>query len=326
MQNIKELNEKFSKVKVLIIGDVMLDRYWWGSVSRISPEAPVPVVKLDKTSVAAGGAANVAANVVGLGAETFLVGIVGDDAEAEVLKKILDESKISPKYLIPLKNHQTTVKTRIVAHSQHVVRLDQENTNPINEANTEKVYKLIEKLVEKADVVIISDYAKGMLSENLLSRLITKLNYNKKKILVDPKGKDYTKYKGVTILTPNKKEAVEAGKLEDNEKDLIKKAGTFLLKSISTEAILITQGEKGMTLFQSNGQDFNFDALARKVYDVTGAGDTVIATLAVAIGAGLNYFEAAKLANIAAGLVVEQIGTTTINTEMLANALTENNS
>jgi rfaE bifunctional protein kinase chain/domain len=321
--NITELSEKFSKVKVLIVGDVMLDRYWWGSVSRISPEAPVPVVKLDKTSVAAGGAANVAANVVGLGAETFLVGVVGDDSEAEVLKSILEDSKISSKYLISIKNHQTTVKTRIVAHSQHVVRLDQENTHPINESDESRIYKVIENLIAKADVVIISDYAKGLLSDILLSRLITICRENDKKILVDPKGKDYTKYRDANLLTPNRKEAVEACNLEESEKDLIEKAGTMLLDKISTEAILITQGEKGMTLFQKEGESHNYNALARKVYDVTGAGDTVIATLAVAIGAGLDYFEAANLANIAAGLVVEQIGTTSITNVMLANAISE---
>jgi rfaE bifunctional protein kinase chain/domain len=321
--NIKELSEKFSKVKVLIVGDVMLDRYWWGSVSRISPEAPVPVVKLDKTSVAAGGAANVAANVVGLGAETFLVGIVGDDSEAEVLKNILAKSNISSKHLISLKNHQTTVKTRIVAHSQHVVRLDQENTHPINESDESRIYKVTENLIANADVVIISDYAKGLLSDILLSRLITMCRENDKKILVDPKGKDYTKYRDANLLTPNRKEAVEACNLEENEKDLIEKAGTMLLDKISTEAILITQGEKGMTLFQKEGKSHNYNALARKVYDVTGAGDTVIATLAVAIGAGLDYFEAANLANVAAGLVVEQIGTTSITNVMLANAISE---
>ncbi len=323
MQNIKELIEGFSKVKVLIVGDVMLDRYWWGSVSRISPEAPVPVVKLERTSVAAGGAANVAANVVGLGAETFLIGIVGNDAEATILAEILNNSNISAQYLISLENRQTSVKTRIIAHSQQVVRLDQENTTPITEIEAENIFEKIEQTFEEADIVIISDYAKGLLVENLLSRLITKCNSRKKKILVDPKGKDYTKYKGATLLTPNQKEATEACGLEEGELNVVEKAGKTLQKNISTESVLITQGEKGMTLFQNDGETYRFDALARKVYDVTGAGDTVIAALAVAIGAGLNFFEAAKLANIAAGLVVEQIGTTAITKEMLEIGLAE---
>jgi len=301
----------------------MLDRYWWGSVSRISPEAPVPVVRLERTSVAAGGAANVAANVVGLGAETFLVGIVGDDSEAKTLAEILETSKISPDYLISLNNRQTSVKTRIIAHSQQVVRLDQENTTAISELEAENILEKIEKVFKESDIVIISDYAKGFLVENLLSRLITKCHTEKKKILVDPKGKDYTKYKGATLLTPNQKEATDACGLEESEKNGVEIAGKTLLENISTESVLITQGEKGMTLFQNDGEIQRFDALARKVYDVTGAGDTVIAVLAVAIGAGLDFFEASRLANIAAGLVVEQIGTTAINREMLVNALTE---
>ena len=321
MQNNKELIEKFSKVKVLIVGDVMLDRYWWGSVNRISPEAPVPIVKLEKTSAAAGGAANVAANVVGLGAETILVGLIGNDGEAQNLADILKNSGISPDYLVKIENRQTSVKTRIIAHSQQVVRVDDENNSPISKAESDKVFSNIENLFERADIVIISDYAKGLLTENLLARLITKCASENKKILVDPKGKDYSKYKGATLLTPNQKEATEACGFEDFEENLVEKAGKTLLERISTDSILITQGEKGMTLFQSGGEIYRFDALARNVYDVTGAGDTVIATLAVAIGAGLNFFEAARIANIAAGLVVEQVGTTAISVETLAEVL-----
>jgi rfaE bifunctional protein kinase chain/domain len=323
LQNIKELIERFSKVKVLIVGDVMLDRYCWGSVSRISPEAPVPIVRLEKTTVAAGGAANVAANVVGLGAETFMVGVVGDDSEAKILAEILEKMNISADYLFSIRNRQTSVKTRIIAHSQQVVRLDAENTAPISENEVEKIFENIERVFEESDIVIVSDYAKGFLVETLLSRLIMKCNQEKKKILVDPKGKDYSRYKGATLLTPNQKEATDACGLEEHDESAVEKAGKALLETISTESILITQGAKGMTLFQTDGTAHGFDALARKVYDVTGAGDTVIATLAVAIGAGMNLFEAARLANIAAGLVVEQIGTTAITREMLENALAE---
>lgn len=323
MQKINELIEKFSKVKVLIVGDVMLDRYWWGTVSRISPEAPVPVVKLDRTSAAAGGAANVAANVTGLGAEPLLFGLVGKDAEAEILAGILENSKIAAEYLMPLEDRHTSVKTRIIAHSQQVVRVDQEHIQPLDEAAARTIFERIEKSLPEADVVIISDYAKGLLVENLLSRLITTCKQNGKKILVDPKGKDYAKYKGATLLTPNQKEAFEASGLEEIDHHLIDRAGKILLETVEAESVLITQGEKGMTLFQNDGQTHRFEALARNVYDVTGAGDTVIATLAVAIGAGLNFFEAARIANISAGLVVEQVGTTAITAEMLAHALEE---
>lgn len=299
----------------------MLDRYWWGSVSRISPEAPVPVVRLDRSSEAAGGAANVAANVIGLGAEPCLVGIVGRDAEADALSKILNETGISPESLICLDDHQTTVKTRIIAHSQQVVRLDQENTQPISQKQANRIFFEIEKKVEQADVIIISDYAKGFLTDNLLTRLITYSISVNKKILVDPKGKDYSKYQGATLLTPNQKEAADACGLEENEALIVEKAGKQLLHEIAGEAVLITQGDKGMTLFEKNGETNRFDSLARKVYDVTGAGDTVIATLAAAVGAGLNYVDAAKIANIAAGLVVEQIGTTAISKELFEKSL-----
>ena len=304
----------------------MLDRYWWGSVNRISPEAPVPIVKLEKTSTAAGGAANVAANVVGLGAEAILVGLIGNDLEAVNLSNILKESEISPDYLISLDNRETTVKTRIIAHSQQVVRVDSENNSPIQPSDEEYAFNKIQELLNCADIVIISDYAKGFLTENLLSRLITQCSTENKKILVDPKGKDYLKYKGATLLTPNQKEASDASGFEDFEANLVEKAGQMLLKEICTDSVLITQGEKGMTLFENDGEIYRFDALARKVYDVTGAGDTVIATLAVAIGAGMNFFEAARIANIAAGLVVEQIGTTAITSEMLEVALADHNS
>jgi len=316
-----KITENFSKVKVLIVGDIMLDRYWWGNVSRISPEAPVPVVTLDKTSLLAGGAANVAANVAGLGAKPYLVGIIGEDAEAEMLSEVLLEANISTSFLIPLKNYQTTVKTRIVAHNQHVVRIDQENTRDLSREEEQVIFKKIETVIDEIDIFIISDYAKGLISENLVKRLITKTVSKQKKILVDPKGKNYSKYKGATLLTPNQREAVQATNLEEHEKDSVEKAGNILLESLLVEALLITRGEKGMMLFQKNKEIEHLRALARKVYDVTGAGDTVIASLAVMLASGANFREAANIANISAGLVVEQIGTTAISLETLRNVL-----
>lgn len=309
--------EGFSKVKVLVFGDIMLDRYWWGSVSRISPEAPVPVVKLDRTTLIAGGAANVAANIAGLGAKPFLVGVIGKDDEGKSFPKVLEESGISADYLVEIENRPTTVKTRVVAHSQQIVRLDNETTEELTSEQENIVWKKIEEILDEIDIVVLSDYAKGTLTENLISRLITKAKDKDKKILVDPKGKNYLKYKGATLLTPNKKEAAEACKLEENGKNLVENAGKQLIAEIETESILVTQGEEGMTLFEKNKTPLNLKALARDVYDVTGAGDTVIATLAVAIGAGETTARAAELANIAAGLVVEQIGTTSIKFDLL---------
>ncbi len=313
--------ENFSKVKVLVVGDVMLDRYWWGSVNRISPEAPVPVVHLRETSLVAGGAANVAVNIAGLTAEPFLVGMIGDDIESELLPALLKESKISADYLIKLPNRQTTVKTRVVAHSQQVVRIDQESKINLTASEEEDIWAKISGLIKIVDLVIVSDYNKGFIKESLLKRLITTAAENNKFVLVDPKGKNYNKYYGATILTPNLKEIAEACGMDETEPNIIEQAGKKLLSNLNLEALLITQGEEGMTLLEKYKKPIHLTAKARKVYDVTGAGDTVIATLAVAIGAGLSLAESSNAANIAAGIVVEQVGTSAINFDDLMNSI-----
>jgi rfaE bifunctional protein kinase chain/domain len=307
--------EKFSDVKVLIVGDVMLDRYCWGNASRISPEAPVPVVNLVKKEVTLGGAANVAANVVGLNAQALLVGVVGNDEDAKEFPRIMKDCGISSDYLIQIENRHTTVKTRIVANNQHVVRLDQETTNTLSLAEENLVISKIEAAFNLADIVIISDYAKGLLTEKIIAYLIKIATDQNKMVLVDPKGSDYSKYRGATILTPNKREAYLATNCTNLEL-----SGKTLINQLSLVALLITEGEDGMTLFESDKQ-FKLNALARKVFDVTGAGDTVIATLAVALASGNNFLESAKLANIAAGIVVESVGTTSVNYNVLKNAI-----
>jgi D-beta-D-heptose 7-phosphate kinase/D-beta-D-heptose 1-phosphate adenosyltransferase len=305
--------ENFSKVKVLVVGDIMLDQYWWGSVNRISPEAPVPVVHLKQTSLVAGGAANVAVNIGGLKAKPFLVGIIGDDKEAELFPFLLNNSEISADYLIKLPNRQTSVKTRVIAHSQQVVRIDRESKLNLTNSEEDNIWERIKGLIENVDLVVLSDYNKGFLTEKLLKRLITTTTENNKFILVDPKGKNYSKYYGATILTPNLKEIIEACGMDESEPEILERAGRQLLEVLNLKALLITQGEEGMTLLEKNKKSTHLTARARKVYDVTGAGDTVIATLAVAIGAGLNLTDSSNAANIAAGIVVEQVGTSTIN-------------
>lgn len=321
MRPVKELLEILrmsSGVRVTVVGDIMLDRFWWGSVDRISPEAPVPVVTLDRMTEAAGGAANVAANVVGLGASVRLIGLVGDDPEAEALRNVLRSSGIDCESLISQAGHATTVKTRIIAHGQQVVRLDQERRISPDFSAAESV----DEWLENADVVIVSDYAKGFLTTDMLSRLITTARRLNVPVLVDPKGKEYGKYSGATIITPNRKEALDACKLEDVDEAVIQTAGVELLESVGCDAVLITQGDRGMSLFQGEVRT-DFPARARKVYDVTGAGDTVIATFATSIGAGADFLAAAELANFAAGLVVERIGTTAIRADELEVALVE---
>lgn len=312
LQDIKRFLKKFTDVKILVIGDVMLDRYWSGTVHRISPEAPVPVVNLREKSAVAGGAANVAANVAGLTATPYLIGVVGIDEEARLLPELLSRKNISGEFLVSLKDRPTTVKTRVVAHHQHIVRIDQEERKPLNAGQEKKVWRIIEKVFDHTDLVIISDYAKGLLTENLLVRLITQGKEKNKPVLIDPKGKDYAKYKGATLLTPNRKEAAEACQMEEDGYDVVEKAGVKLLKELDLQALIITQGEDGMTLFETKREPLHLAAAARDVFDVTGAGDTVIATLAVVLAAGGDLPTAARIANIAAGLVVEHFGTTSI--------------
>jgi D-beta-D-heptose 7-phosphate kinase/D-beta-D-heptose 1-phosphate adenosyltransferase len=315
--------ERFRNTKVLIVGDVMLDRYWWGSVSRISPEAPVPIVRLKNATLAAGGAANVAANIAGLGAEPVLVGIIGKDAEGSALREQLTTRGVAADHLVAVDDRPTTVKTRVIAHSQQVTRIDQEMDHDLSDSDTSKVLDVIGDRLGQVDAVIISDYAKGLLTTNVLREVIDSARRAGKSVLVDPKGKDYTRYTGASLLTPNRKEAAEACKLEENGHDLIECAGRKLLADLDITAVLITQGEEGMTLFQRSEEPAHFHALARQVYDVTGAGDTVIATLATAVGSGSDLRMAAKLANIAAGIVVEQVGTTSITAADLEKGIQE---
>jgi D-beta-D-heptose 7-phosphate kinase/D-beta-D-heptose 1-phosphate adenosyltransferase len=318
---VQSLIEKFNNVKVLVVGDVMLDRYWWGSVSRISPEAPVPVVRLENRTLSVGGAANVAANIVGLGATALLVGLVGDDDGGRELSEELEKIKISPGHLIKLSNRPTTVKTRIVAHHQHIVRIDDENVSPLS---ADEIYSLKEhalNLLASIDVLLLSDYAKGTITQELLTVLIETAKAWNIPVLIDPKGRDYKRYEGASVLTPNRKEALNASGLDLNEPHDINEIGRELLANLRVNSLLVTLGEDGMALFRRDESPLHLEAVARDVYDVTGAGDTVIATLSVAIGAGANLPDAARLANIAAGIVVEQVGTTAIDLETLKTAI-----
>lgn len=313
----KEFLEKFKGLNVLIVGDVMLDRYWWGSVSRISPEAPVPVVNLDNTSLVSGGAANVAANVVGLGAVPHLVGVIGDDTEGKLLIEILTKENISPNFLKIIQKRRTTTKTRIVAHSQQIARVDQETKNEINSNEEAFLWETLSQLLSRVQVIIISDYGKGVITQNISQRLITTAKANNQLIIIDPKGKNYQKYRGATMLTPNRFEAAEVSELTDYNQKSIEKAGYKMLNDFELESMLITQGEDGMTLFLKKERAEHLTVTARNVYDVTGAGDTVVACIACAVGIGMDFLEAAKFANIAAGLVVERVGTTAISRMML---------
>jgi D-beta-D-heptose 7-phosphate kinase/D-beta-D-heptose 1-phosphate adenosyltransferase len=322
-RNLLETLERFSTLTAVVVGDVMLDRYWWGSVDRISPEAPVPVVRLTSSSFVAGGAANVAANIAGLGARPLLAGVIGDDEGGSQLPAALNQAKVTADHLIVSAERPTTVKTRVVAHQQHVVRVDHEDIAPIKEVVVNDLAAAVIELLREAQVLVLSDYAKGVLTPALLTRLIATAKELNLPVMVDPKGREYGRYAGATLLTPNRTEAALAVGLDPQAPDVVARAGERLIENLRVDSLLITEGEDGMTLFERNQPPLHLDACARQVYDVTGAGDTVIATLGVALGAGADLPTAARIANVAAGLVVQQVGTTSVSMDRLQREIAE---
>jgi D-beta-D-heptose 7-phosphate kinase / D-beta-D-heptose 1-phosphate adenosyltransferase len=312
-----------NKSHALVIGDVMLDRYLIGSVGRISPEAPVPIVLLNSQNERAGGAANVAANLALLGIKTHLIGCVGDDLEAQSLSKLIIEAGIENN-LVVSKTRPTIAKTRVVSGHQQMMRLDQESSTAFTADETTDLQANIHAaLAKKPAIVILSDYAKGLLSEAVCQNIIKQCNAQKIPVLVDPKGADYTKYVGATALTPNKKETAEACDTSTNDVDLIAKA-VALKNCIKLQFLAVTRGEEGITLIDDgliNNGVHHIAASAKQVFDVSGAGDTVIATLAAGLMHGLMPLEALTVANLAAGVVVGKVGTVPITKADLIETL-----
>lgn len=313
-----------NKQHALVIGDVMLDRYLMGEVGRISPEAPVPVVLIKTEEARAGGAANVAANLALLGINTRLVGCVGADNEAKTLNQLIKASGVKAN-LIASKARPTIAKTRILGGHQQMLRLDQEDSASFSSTeNTSLLQTLKVELGEKPSVVILSDYAKGLLSEAICQQIIAQCQAHKIPVLVDPKGSDYSKYKGATALTPNKKEAAEACHTTGSDTDLISKV-TALKTKLGLGFMAVTRGEEGISLIEGNTNKNNahhLPATAQQVFDVSGAGDTVIATLAAGLMHDLTPLQSLELANIAAGVVVGKVGTVPITQTDLLAALT----
>ncbi|MEY3528713.1 MAG: hypothetical protein RL082_68 [Pseudomonadota bacterium] len=301
---------QFSKTRLLVVGDVMLDRYWFGDTGRISPEAPVPVVQVAKIDERLGGAANVARNASALGAKTTILGVIGQDEAGKRVEQLLQESGVQSQLQADSKV-PTTVKLRVIARQQQLIRLDFEET-PSQNSLDEKL-KRFESLLPQVDVVILSDYGKGALEQ--VSAMIALAKANKKLVLVDPKGDAYSKYKGATVLTPNRSELRQVIGQWSDEADLTKRAQS-LRQELELSALLLTRSEEGMTLFTEKGTE-HVRAQAREVFDVSGAGDTVIATLAVAMAAGWPLERAMALANRAGGIVVGKLGTATVSAEEL---------
>jgi D-beta-D-heptose 7-phosphate kinase/D-beta-D-heptose 1-phosphate adenosyltransferase len=299
-----------------VLGDVMLDEFVWGDVTRISPEAPVPVVDVRRESIHLGGAANVLANLMALGARGTVVGVVGKDGSGERLRAGLRELGALDQGVIVDETRPSTTKTRIIAHSQLVVRADRESRTPVSAKTEDQILSFLKDALKHADAFVISDYDKGVVTQRIL-REILPLAYARVPVLVDPKLRNFNFYRPATLVTPNHFEALRMSDTEDHSDDGSLLAAKVIREKLGCDAVLITRGDRGMMLLESNGQPVFVETAAREVYDVTGAGDTVIAALAGALASGATMLEAATLANHAAGIVVGKVGTATVSADEL---------
>jgi D-glycero-beta-D-manno-heptose-7-phosphate kinase len=323
LKRLNSLFDAFSGKSVMVIGDLMLDRYFWGKVTRISPEAPVPVVEIDSESSRLGGAANVSYNVLSLGAKAVPVGVVGGDAEGELLKRMFRDKGLSADGIITDANRPTTVKTRVIAHHQHVVRTDRETRADISPELQERLLEYYESRLDGLDCIILEDYNKGLLVPGFIGRIVSRAREKGKMVLVDPKYDHFFDYRGVTLFKPNLKEASERLGLKLEDEASLREALGILLEKLECRSVLITLGERGMVL-QERGRDIlKVPTRAKKVHDVSGAGDTVIAVMAVVMAAGGTSEEAAVIANQAAGIVCGEVGIVPVEKAVLFQALSE---
>lgn len=313
----------FRKKNILIVGDIILDRYIFGKVSRISPEAPVPVVDVMKESYLLGGAANVANNIIALGGQATVAGVIGRDRAGDVVKELMTGCNISMDSVI-VDSRPTTVKTRVIAHNQQVVRFDREDRRKLDGKDLISFMENIRKALPLFDAVIISDYMKGVVSASLVKQVVRYAKQNRTFVAVDPKVGHFHLYKNVSLITPNLKEASEGSGVDIRDDKSLLKAGKTLLTRLSCMAVLVTRGEEGMSLFERDTRGIrvtHIPTVAKKVYDVTGAGDTVIAAFTLAHAAGASMQDAATMSNHAAGIVIGEVGTAAVSPDDLLQSL-----
>ena len=321
MASLSQCVDAFPSTRLIVVGDVMLDDYLWGQVSRISPEAPVPIVDVTEQSYRLGGAANVSHNIAALDGSVALCGIVGDDESGRRLVSLLKSHRIATDALIIDHDRPTTRKTRVLAHHQQVVRVDRESKAAIGGYVQQQLLTRIEQLLPTAQYLVLSDYAKGVITESFVKDLLKIAQQYGVKIVADPKVSNFDYMVGATVATPNHLEAQQIAGHQYADSGNLDAIGRHLLARLKAEALLITRGEEGMSLFERDGQVTAIPTFARQVYDVTGAGDTVAAVLAMALAAGARMLEAAQLANIAAGIVVGIVGTATLDRAELQHAI-----
>jgi D-beta-D-heptose 7-phosphate kinase/D-beta-D-heptose 1-phosphate adenosyltransferase len=324
MTSFETVLDQFVRKRVLVVGDIMLDRFIYGHVSRISPEAPAPVIATAGPVDVIGGAGNVARNVVSLGAACDIVAVVGCDEAAHAIRGGLKSYAIATSGLVEISRRVTTVKTRFVAHlhNTHLLRADTEETTPISEKVEEEIIAAAKSRIDSADAVILSDYAKGVLTRQVIAAVIAAARRARKPVIVDPKGIDYVRYRGATALKPNVSELAQAlGRPIANDDTAVRAAAKSLIEQVGCESVLVTRGERGMLLVASDGEVASFDAAARRVVDVSGPGDTVVASFALALVSDAGIRNAARLANVAAGVVVGKKGTSQVTANELRGEL-----
>lgn len=318
---LRQYLQRFPQASLLVIGDLILDHYVMGRVSRISPEAPVPVVHVESETLRLGGAANVFNNILALGGKADLCGVIGADESGRLLLKELGQTRSGRGGVIIDHDRPTTRKSRVIAHNQQIVRYDMEGRQELKGTLQKRLLRYVESRIRELSCIVVSDYAKGVVSAALMAELTRMAALRKIPIIVDPKVEHFSYYKGVTVMTPNHLEATQAAGLHGDDDQTINQAGALIRQRLGCQSVLITRGEKGMSLYGGEGTSWHLPTQARQVYDVTGAGDTVIGTLALALATGASMREAATLANHAAGIVVGMVGTATVSPKQLLEAV-----
>lgn len=315
--------ERFSKAAVLVLGDIIMDEYIWGDVSRISPEAPVPVVDVRQETKMLGGAANVVTNIASLGGRAILCGVVGDDRTGGEIIRRIEELNLPSDGIVGVAGRPTTIKTRIVAQSQQVVRFDRESRKPLGEEALRSLISYVDRMKGRIHAIVVSDYDKGVVTGKLLEGIKEICRGSGVILGVDPKPTHFHHYRGIDVITPNHHEAGACCGIPIVDEESLVRAGTQMIEELQCRAVLITQGKEGMTLFEKDGEITHIPTVARKVFDVTGAGDTVIAAFSLGLAAGMDLKSAATIANSAAGIVVGEVGTSTVNVEELKKVIRE---